>query len=197
MAGRRPLSLHQPPAFRPTLASQLSDPTTYPSWNPSPGLPNGGSMIVPEVIEQLNEAIGVVIAENGSSSGGATPTLRFPPKPSPLTPDSEKKWITDISNYFKQRGGIGKTVYPTWNGHEWTIGHRGRNWDAASIEGQITSCVPVSTPATRANCQQRRRSSPGVETVIRLWDDAAEYERRSRAARECAQQCRPPGPDLS
>ena len=41
----------------PTSGSCLSDPTTYPSWNPPPGLPNGGSMILPEDIEELNEAL--------------------------------------------------------------------------------------------------------------------------------------------
>jgi hypothetical protein len=33
--------------------------------------------------------------------------------------------------------------------------------------------------------------APWVETIIRLWDDAAEYERCSRAAREHAQQWHP------
>ena len=42
------------------------------------------------------------------------------------------------------------------------------------------------TPETR-EVPTAREVEPWVETIIRLWDDAAEYERRSRAARERTQ----------
>ena len=46
------------------------------------------------------------------------------------------------------------------------------------------------TPETR-EYRRPRDVEPWVETIIRLWDDAAEYERWSRAARERARQWHP------
>ncbi len=46
------------------------------------------------------------------------------------------------------------------------------------------------TPATR-DLPTSEEVEPWVETITRLWDDAAEYEHRSRAARERAQQWHP------
>ena len=46
------------------------------------------------------------------------------------------------------------------------------------------------TPETR-DVPTAEEVEPWVETIIRLWDDAAEYERWSRAARERAQQWHP------
>ena len=46
------------------------------------------------------------------------------------------------------------------------------------------------TPETR-DLPTAEEVEPWVETIIRLWDDAAEYERWSRAARERAQQWHP------
>ncbi len=51
--------------------------------------------------------------------------------------------------------------------------------------------VPAKyTPDTR-EVPTAEEVEPWVETIIRLWDDAAEYERRSKAAREHAQKWRP------
>ncbi len=46
------------------------------------------------------------------------------------------------------------------------------------------------TPETR-ELPTAEEVEPWVETIIRLWDDAAEYDRWSRAAREHAQQWHP------
>ncbi len=46
------------------------------------------------------------------------------------------------------------------------------------------------TPETR-DVPAAEEVAPWVETVIRLWDDAAEYDRWSRAARERAQRWHP------
>jgi glycosyltransferase involved in cell wall biosynthesis len=46
------------------------------------------------------------------------------------------------------------------------------------------------TPETR-DLPTAEEIEPWVETIIRLWDDAAEYERWSRAARERARQWHP------
>ncbi len=46
------------------------------------------------------------------------------------------------------------------------------------------------TPETR-EAPTAEEVEPWVETIIRLWDDAAEYERASRAARERAQAWHP------
>ena len=46
------------------------------------------------------------------------------------------------------------------------------------------------TPETR-DVPTAEEVEPWVETIIRLWDDPAEYERWSRAARERAQQWHP------
>ena len=61
-----------------------------------------------------------------------------------------------------------------------TIGDAGFLFD-------IPSCY---TPETR-EVPTAEEVEPWVETIIRLWDDAAEYERWSRAARERAQQWHP------
>ncbi len=61
-----------------------------------------------------------------------------------------------------------------------TIGDAGFLFDIPARYTSETRDVP--TPA---------EVEPWVETIIRLWDDAAEYERRSRAAREHAQQWHP------
>ena len=51
--------------------------------------------------------------------------------------------------------------------------------------------IPASyTPETR-EVPTAEEVEPWVETIIRLWDDAAEYERWSRAARERARQWHP------
>jgi hypothetical protein len=46
------------------------------------------------------------------------------------------------------------------------------------------------TPETR-NVPPAEEVEPWVETIIRLWDDTAEYDRRSQAARAHAQQWHP------
>ena len=46
------------------------------------------------------------------------------------------------------------------------------------------------TPETR-DVPTAEEVEPWVETIIRLWDDAAEYERWSQAARDRAQQWHP------
>jgi hypothetical protein len=46
------------------------------------------------------------------------------------------------------------------------------------------------TPQTR-EVPSADEVEPWVKTIIRLWDDAAEYEQRSQAAREHAQQWHP------
>ncbi len=54
-------------------------------------------------------------------------------------------------------------------------------------EGGILFDIPAKyTPETR-EVPTAEEVEPWVETIIRLWDDAAEYERWSRAARERAQ----------
>ncbi len=58
-------------------------------------------------------------------------------------------------------------------------------------EGGILFEIPAKyTPETR-DVPTAEEVKPWVETIIRLWDDAAEYERWSRAARERAQQWHP------
>ncbi len=58
-------------------------------------------------------------------------------------------------------------------------------------EGGILFAIPARyTPETR-DLPTNEEVEPWVETIIRLWDDAAEYERWSRAARERAQQWHP------
>ncbi len=58
-------------------------------------------------------------------------------------------------------------------------------------EGGILFDIPAKyTPETR-EVPTAAEVEPWGETIIRLWDDAAEYERWSRAARERAQQWHP------
>jgi len=61
-----------------------------------------------------------------------------------------------------------------------TIGDVGFLFDIPSRYTPETRDVPTAVEL-----------APWVETIIRLWDDAAEYDRASRAARERAQQWHP------
>ena len=61
-----------------------------------------------------------------------------------------------------------------------TIGNAGSLFDIPSRYTPDTRELPTAAEV-----------EPRVETIIRLWDDAAEYDRWSRAARERAQQWHP------
>jgi glycosyltransferase involved in cell wall biosynthesis len=67
---------------------------------------------------------------------------------------------------------------------------RGALPDTVAAAGFLFDIPAKYTPQTR-EVPSAEEVEPWVETVIRLWDDPAEYERRSLAAREHAQQWHP------
>ena len=62
------------------------------------------------------------------------------------------------------------------------------NWEPG--EGFFFDIPARYTPETR-EVPTAEEVAPWVETIIRLWDDAAEYDRCSRAARERARAWHP------
>ena len=68
--------------------------------------------------------------------------------------------------------------------------NRGGLRETISDAGLVLDIPAHCTPETR-DLPTGEEVQPWVEAVIRLWDDAAEYERWSRAARERARQWHP------
>jgi glycosyltransferase involved in cell wall biosynthesis len=76
------------------------------------------------------------------------------------------------------------------NGIPVLASNRGALPDTLGAAGFLFDIPAKYTPETR-EVPTAEEVEPWVETIIRLWDDAVEYDRWSRAAREHAQQWRP------
>jgi tetratricopeptide (TPR) repeat protein len=117
-------------------------------------------------------------------------TMPFTPDPGRFYPAvySVTKLLLMPSLWYESFGLV--AAESMLNGIPVLASNRGGLPETIGDAGLLFDIPARYTPETR-DIPTVEEVEPWVETIIRLWDDEAEYERRSRAARERAQQWHP------
>ncbi len=132
-------------------------------------------LLMPSLMENAGfvamEAMTNGIPVLASNRGGLPETIGNSPHPNPLP------------------AGEG-TFHPNLPEREGTFHSRALTPDEGTCGGFLFDIPARYTPETR-EVPTAEEVEPWVEAIIRLWDDPAEYERLSRAARQRAQRWHP------
>ncbi len=128
------------------------------------------------------------LSQLGVDLGSLTNIKTMPNTPDPRQFYAVTKLLLMPSLWYESFGLVAAEAMV--NGIPVLASNRGALPETIGEAGFLFDIPAKYTPETR-EVPAAEEVEPWVETIIRLWDDAAEYERWSRAARERAQQWHP------
>ena len=189
-------------ALSPSRATEVTPTGKYVTFvNPEPRKGIHVFARIAEMLDRRRPDIRLLIVE-GASKASFLPKLGIDlsgvknVRIMPNTPDSRQFLVATkilLMPSLMENAGL-VAMEAMLNGIPVLASNRGALPETIGDAGFLFDIPAKYTPETR-DVQVPRPTAeevePWVETIIRLWDDAAEYERWSRAARERAQQWHP------